>query len=87
VSAKHLQSVIAHDPTATWSYSVGSTPLDWHFELGDAVMDRMVVRYVLAADEARSPARSMKVGERSTRLDKIATMFTDFATRFIERHT
>ncbi len=69
LSAKHLKAVIAYDPAATWSYSVGSTPLDWHFELGDAVMDRMVVRFVLGADEARSPARSMKVGERSTRLD------------------
>lgn len=87
VSTEHLQAVIAHDLAATWSYSVGSTPLDWHFELADAVMDRMVVRFVLAVDEARGPARSLKVGERSTRLDEIATIFIDFATHFIERHT
>jgi hypothetical protein len=87
VSAEHLQRVIASDPTATWSYSVGSTPPDWHFELGDAVMDHMVVKFVLGADEPRSPARSKKVGEIATRLDQIATMFTDFATSFIERHS
>jgi hypothetical protein len=87
VSAEHLQRVIADDPTATWSYSVGSTPLDWHFELGDAVMDHMVVKFVLGADEPRSPARSKKIGEIATRLDRIATMFTDFATHFIERHS
>jgi hypothetical protein len=85
-SAEHLQAVIAADPTAPWSYSVGSTPLDWSFELGDAVMDRMVVRFVLGADEARSPARSQKVGEIAARLDEVATMFTDFAKSFIERH-
>jgi hypothetical protein len=84
--AKHLRAVIASDPTATWSNSAGSTPLDWHFELADAVMDRMVVRFVFGADQPRSPARTEKVREIGTRLDRIATMFTDFAASFIERH-
>jgi hypothetical protein len=85
VPGQHLQKVVAHDRDATWSYSVGSTPLDWHFELGDAVMDRMVVRFVLGADEPRSPARSKKIEEIATRLDEVGFMFTDFATSFIER--
>ncbi len=87
VPGEHLRKVIAHDRDATWSYSVGSTPLDRHFELGDAVMDRMVVRFVLGADEPRSAARSKKIEEIATRLDQIAFTFTDFATSFIERHT
>jgi hypothetical protein len=86
VAAEHLRKVIAYDPAEIWSYSVGSTPLDWHFELGDAVMDHMVVKFVLGADEPRSPARSKKVGEIATRLDEIASVFTDFAKSFIERH-
>jgi hypothetical protein len=85
--AEHLKKVIAHDPTATWSYSVGSSPLDWHFELGDAVMDRMVVRFVFAADESSSAAQVKKIDEIVTRLDQIAFMFVDFATSFIERHS
>jgi hypothetical protein len=86
LSAEHLQRVIGYDPTTTWSYSVGSTPLDWHFELGDAVMDHMVVKFVLGADEPRSPARSKKVEEIATRLQQISIMFTDFAASFIARH-
>jgi hypothetical protein len=85
-TVEHLQAVIAADSTASWSYSVGSTPLDWSFELGDAVMDRMVVRFVLGADEPRSPARSQKVGEIATRLQEISILFTEFAKSFIERH-
>jgi hypothetical protein len=85
IPGEHLRKVIAQDHDATWSYSVGSTPLDWHFELGDAVIDRMVVRFVLGADEPRSPARAKKIEEIATRLDQVAFMFTDFATSFIER--
>ncbi len=73
--------MIAHDPTMTWGYSVGSTPLDWHYELGDAVMDRMVVRFVLGADEPRSPERRKKIEEIATRLDQIAFTFTNAAAR------
>ncbi len=87
VSTQHLQRVIAYDPAATWSYSVGSSPLDWHFELGDAVMDHMVVKFVLGADEPRSPARSEKVGMIATRLQQVSILFTDFAASFIERHS
>jgi hypothetical protein len=50
-------------------------------------MDRMVVRFVLGADEARSPGRSEKIAKIAKRLDEIATMFTDFAARFVERHS
>jgi hypothetical protein len=85
VAAEHLQRVVGQDPAAPWGYSVGSTPVDWNFELGDAVMAHMVVKFVLGADEPRSPARAKKVAEISTRLDQIAMMFTGFAKSFIER--
>ena len=82
---EHLQKVIADNRDATWGYSVGSTPLDWDLELGDVVMDRMVIKFVFGADEPRSPARSKKIEEIVMRLDQIASLFTDFATSFIER--
>jgi hypothetical protein len=85
VTTEHLQKVIAQDPSASWRYSVGSTAVDWYFELGDAVMDHMVVKFVLGADEPKSSARTKKVADIATRLDQIATMFTDFARSFIER--
>jgi hypothetical protein len=84
--AEHLRRVIVDHPAATWSYSLGSTPLDWHFEVADAVMDHMVVKFVLGADERRSLARSKKIEEIATRLDQIASMFTNFARGFIQRH-
>jgi hypothetical protein len=87
VSAEHLGKVIAYDPAATWSYSVGSTPLDWYFELGDGVMDRMVPRFVFRADEPNSEARFKKIDEIVSRLHQISTMFIDFATGLIERHS
>ena len=85
-TAEHLRRVIATDPTAVRRSSVGSTALDWHFELGDTVIEHMVVKFVLGADEPRSPARSKKISEIATRLDQIATIFSDFAASFIERH-
>jgi len=85
VLAGQLEAVITQDPDAIWSCSVGSTPLDWHYELADAVMDRTVVRFVFGADEPRSPERFEKIEKFATRLDEIATMFTDFASNFVER--
>ena len=85
VPADHLQKILADDPDASFSYSTGSTALDWHYELADAVMDRMVVRYVFGADEIRSRERSRKIGEFATRLDEIATTFTLFASRYVQR--
>ena len=85
VPAHHLEKVVTHDPSAIFSYSVGLTALDWHYELGDAVMDRMIVRYVFGLDEDRSPERSRKIAEFATRLDGIASTFTMFASSYIER--
>jgi hypothetical protein len=86
VSAEHLQAVTARDPAAPWSFSKGSTPLGWYFELGDVVMDRMVVRFVLGANEPPKPALSKEREEIGASLNQIAFRFTNFATSFIERH-
>jgi hypothetical protein len=85
LAAEHLQRVVVQDPAALWGYSVGSTPGDWYFELGDAVMDHMVVKFVLGADEPKSPARTKKVAEIATRLQEVSIIFTEFAKSFIER--
>jgi hypothetical protein len=81
-----LSKVVEHDPDATWSYSIGSKPLDWHYEIADAVVDRMVVRFVFDADEPRSPERSVRVREIAVRLDEVQALLTDFATHFIQRN-
>ena len=80
-----LKKVVEHDPDAVWGYSVGSRPLDWHYQIADAVVDRMVVRYVLGADEPNSPARRKKVEEIALRLDEVVSLLTEFATHFIQR--
>src|SRR5712691_59428 len=58
--------------------------LDWYFELGDKVVDRMVVRDIFKVDE--------KVGMRAaidavlSRLHVMAAAFSDFAGYFIRHY-
>jgi hypothetical protein len=40
-------------PDRQWSCSAGSEPLDWRFELADAVVDRMMIREVFRLRDPR----------------------------------
>ncbi len=83
---KSLNEIARADPSKAWFYSVGFEPIDWHFELADAVVDRMVIRDVFSLKEPRSPERQQKVEAIAAEMENVATNFTEFATYFVRHH-
>lgn len=84
---RHLREIAQHSPDAIWSYSMGSEPLDWRFELADAVMDRIVIREVFGLKEPRGPERTRKTEAIATRIQDISMLFTNFAAHFVWHHS
>jgi hypothetical protein len=82
---KSLEEIAKLDRDQLWSYSVGSEPLDWRFELADAVMDRIIVRQALGLKGPKNPERRAKTEELALRLQEISHKFTDFASDYV-RH-
>lgn len=74
------------DPNRDWSYSMGSDSLDWHFELADAVMDRMMIRQVLRVRVPRGQERTKQTHALALRQQEIAREFTDFAAHFVQHY-
>jgi hypothetical protein len=65
-------------------YSLGHDPLDWYFELGDLVIDRIVVRDIFRApDDANVRAA---IDPILLRMHTMANAFADFAGHFIRNH-
>jgi hypothetical protein len=81
-----VREIALQSPDAIWSYSMGSEPLDWRFELAEAVMDRIVIREVFGLNEPRGPERTRKTEEIATRIQEISILFTNFAAHFVWHH-
>jgi hypothetical protein len=84
---QNLHRVVEKLPDELFAYSMGEDGLDWHFELGDAVMNTMIIRDIFHQDYDRSPERTKKVEEIATRQQEIARAFTDFAGHFIRHYS
>ena len=84
---RSLREIAQHSPDRPWSYSMGSTPLDWHFELADAVIDRMLIREVFGLKQPKGPQRAEKTEIIATRLQEISISFTNFAAHFVEQYS
>ena len=54
-----LKEIAENNPDHISSYSMGTESLDWHFEIGDAVMDRMVIRDIFGARGPRAFCTSL----------------------------
>jgi hypothetical protein len=74
-------------PYHPFACSLGDNGLDWHFELGDMVMGRMLIRDIFKQDYPKSEERRRKVEEIAMRQQEIARAFTDFAGHFIRRYS
>jgi hypothetical protein len=84
LALRALEQLDAKYPGHTFTYSLGVDPLvDWYFELGDLVSDRMVVRNIFKADEDADLRRA--IDPILVRLHTMAGAFSDFAGNFI-RH-
>jgi hypothetical protein len=80
-----FEEIAEKQPERQWSCSVGSAPLDWRFELADAVVDRMMIREIFRLRGQRGPERTAKTEELAVRLQDISHRFTEFAFHFV-RH-
>jgi len=84
LAVRALQQIATKFPYDVSPVSLGHETLDWYFELGDKVVDRMVVRDIFKVDE--------KVGMRAaidavlSRLHVMAAAFSDFAGYFIRHY-
>jgi hypothetical protein len=66
---------------------MGTEPLDWYFELADAVMDRMIIRKIFGLDEDASQRRTVKTEAIAMRQQEIARKYTDFAAHFVRHYS
>jgi hypothetical protein len=78
---RRMKRLVEKHPHHTTPYSMGAETLDWHFELGDLVIDEMVIRDIFQIPESTDTFEgATKVLDR---LHTLGTAFTDFAGHFI----
>lgn len=81
-----LKEISKNAPDQPWSYSMGRKPIDWKFELADAIIDRMVIREVMDLKIPKSAKRTELTAEIAGRLQDISRKYTSFAAHFVHRH-
>jgi|ERR1700722_7095733 len=84
---ENLNKIKEELPDHPFAYSMGHDGLDWHYELGDMVMGRMLIRDIFKQDYPKSEERRKKVEEIAMRQQEIARAFTDFAGHFIRHYS
>jgi hypothetical protein len=84
LAIKALDQIDKSYPNHRFTYSLGSDPLDWYFELGDLVTDRIVVRDIFKAPN-NADVRAA-IDPILLRLHTMAGAFSDFAGYFVRHH-
>jgi hypothetical protein len=79
---KGIEKIVAKSPDHESVYSMGVDPLDWYFEIGDVVNDRIVVREIFAVPESVKDVRA-GIDPILTRMHQMGAAFSDFAGNFI----
>jgi len=83
LAIRALKQIDRKFPGHRFTYSLGHEPLDWYFELGDLVVDRIVVRDIFAAPEGADVRTA--IDPILMRTHTMATAFSDFAGYFIRQ--
>lgn len=83
-----LEKLVEKYPDHRFPYSLGQDTLDWYFELGDLINDKIVVRYIFEVpdevlDQANVRTVRTEIDSILHRLHTMAVAFTDFAGHFI----
>jgi hypothetical protein len=81
LTVQALEQIDKKFPGHVSTYSLGHDPLDWYFELGDLVSDRIVVRDIFQAPEDADVRAT--IDPILMRMHTMASAFQDFATYFI----
>jgi len=84
LAVKALQQIDKSFPDHRFTYALGSDPLDWYFELGDLVNDRIVVRDIFKAPNDADVRAA--IDPILLRLHAMAAAFSDFAGYFVRYH-
>lgn len=84
LSLRALQQIVELYPHDTSSVSLGHNTLDWYFELGDKVLDRLVVRQIFGVSEDANMREA--IDAVLDRLHAMAVAFSDFAGYFIRNY-
>jgi hypothetical protein len=79
-----LNQIVRNYPQDVSSYSLGHETLDWYFELGDKVADRIVVREIFHVPETANMREALDAILK--RLHAMAMAFSDFAACFIRHY-
>ena len=81
-AGKGIERIVTKYPEHESVYSMGIDPLDWYFEIGDLVNDRIVVREIFAVSESVVDVRAA-IDPILGRMHRMAAAFSDFAGNFI----
>jgi hypothetical protein len=84
LAVKGLEQIAENFPNHRFTYSLGHDPLDWYFELGDLVNDRIVVRDIFKAPKDADVRTA--IDPILVRLHEMAAAFSDFAGYFVRCH-
>jgi hypothetical protein len=83
-----IEDLDAQHPDTLATISMGHEALDWYFEPGDLVEDRLVVRKIFDIfDIAASADVRVEVDKILMELHDIAHVFGDFAGYFVKHHS
>jgi hypothetical protein len=81
LTIRRLQKLVDKWPSHSTVYSIGSETLEWHFELGDLIVDEITIFEVFQiAEGADIQKAAIEVLDRQ---NKIGTAFCDFAWYFV----
>lgn len=84
LALRALKEIVAKYPTDLSTMSLGHETLDWYFELGDKVLDRLVVREMFEVPEDANMREA--INAVLDRLHAMVVAFSGFAGYFIRHH-
>jgi hypothetical protein len=84
LAVKALDQIAKDFSASPFKYSLGTDPLDWYFELGDMITDRIVVRDIFKAPKDADVRAA--IDPILVRLHRMAAAFSDFAAYFVRQH-
>jgi hypothetical protein len=85
LSLKYLEEIVQSNRNHTTLYTVGTEPIDWHFELSDLVLDMIVVKGIFKLSIDENFKNNLRI--IFERLNVMTNIFTDFVASFIRRST
>jgi hypothetical protein len=81
LTMRRLQKLVEKWPSHSTTYSIGSETLEWHFELGDLIVDEITIFEVFKITEGADIQKAAI--DVLDRLHKIGTAFCDFTWYFV----